>query len=1541
MIFKKNKYGFTFIEVVVVISILAILATIWFVSFRKYTKDARDSSKITTLKSISNGIDLLKVKWGKLPLPDHNYVIQKWFWKLNTGIIWESIIKYIDMDKIPTDPESWVEFSYSTHGKQYEVGTAVLKNTNVWYLNPTYAATEEKKALLTGNFNGYFVRYHTGWINYYMSTPSITLSDLDANITVGRYTTGIVINGENNLPYPYEDLIDPKRNNTTKYTPNILYAGTSCGPETYDDILWFFEILNDSFKGIINEKSTKLQELTTADEKVEFTRKLLNSVGWCNIIEPKIPDISPTKCWWRDGTFEMYDHGDTLPWNCMFLYSGSGAMTVTNGAWSGSTKWLVVTWRNTTSVVRYKLTSKIPFKLNFDLKTLFTSYDTTFSFLINGIDYRSYNTTNNSNTAFSHFESPLLASGSYEFSWNFKNNNSTSEKIIIDNVLVSCLWGWTDCWITDFTPDNSLEVWDTLLTDMFEFTWDIKTPWMSVTWASNVTDGEYSLKNPTIPNGEGVSYVTLKRTFNTPQKFSFDIKTELQSFSNAIFYINGIEYLFYSGNGSSDGIHESWQWNANDGFKTFSTPLLPAWDYEFKWKITKRYSYVANIRLDNMKFSCLWWGPWCWVTDFVANENSLELWEYPLSDIFTFTGIVSTPWKSVTWATNVSDGEYAIKSPTTTDGISSMILNQTFDTTKKFSFDIKTELSQWSNVIFYINGTEYLFYSGNGSSNGIHESWQGNANDGFKTFSTPLLPAWDYEFKWSVNRRYGVTTNIWLDNMKFSCIWWGPWCGVTNFVNNENSFESWENALTDMFSFEWIVTTPWKMVSGTWNSSNGTYAIKSPTTWDGVSNMILNKTLTTAQRIRFDVKTEVSQWSNMIFYINGIEYLFYSGNGSTDQIHESWQWNANDGFKTFTSPMLPPGDYEFTWSINRRYGTTANVWIDNMWFECETGGSTCWITAFTPNNPIELWNTLPWNIFSFSWAISTPWKMVTGSWEANTSYAIKSPTLKNGQTTSMSLVANFAQPQKLNFDIKTNFDWGSNAKFFINDRQYDVFNGVYPDSNNWFVTYSTPLLPAWDYTFRFEVYAWRRNNLTLDNITFTCVWWGSNCGITTFSPNNSLEPGNTFPWDIFTYSWDISMPWNLVTQPWFVSDGTYSMRNPILQDNGTAYIALNKTLSTPQKFSFDIKTQMTYYWNASFYINGIEYESYNYQSVSNNWFTTFTTPLLPAGNYEFKWRVYRWANNTSNIYIDNLKFNCDGGWNWCWVSEIIENWNTHPWNMFTFTGSVNTPWKLVDDSGSVSNGTYALKNPILPDNTNSYLVLNKTFSSPQKFSFDIKTQLTYYWNVSFYINDIEYESYNYQSVSNAGFVTFNTPLLPAWNYEFKWRVYKGASNTAHIYLDNFNFTCNGGGAGCWITWFSPNNSIEVWPNNPWNVFTFTGSVSIPWMQSSSYSSDGLYSLKNPIIPENTDGIVLFNKTVSANEKLSFDIRTSLTYSTSIKFYVDGIQKQVYDYNNASNAGFVNFTTTALTAWNHEFKWIIRRATYNNATMYLDNLKFIP
>ena len=104
----KNK-AFTLVELIIVVTILAILATISFLSFGWYAWEARDSLRISDLKSISKAFEIWIASWNKLPNPDNIISREKidsipeLFW--NKWDFWEnSYLEVKRLSNLPVDP---------------------------------------------------------------------------------------------------------------------------------------------------------------------------------------------------------------------------------------------------------------------------------------------------------------------------------------------------------------------------------------------------------------------------------------------------------------------------------------------------------------------------------------------------------------------------------------------------------------------------------------------------------------------------------------------------------------------------------------------------------------------------------------------------------------------------------------------------------------------------------------------------------------------------------------------------------------------------------------------------------------------------------------------------------------------------------------------------------------------------------------------------------------------------------------------------------------------------------------------------------------------------------------------------------------------------------------------------------------------------------------------------------------------------------------------------------------------------------------------
>ncbi|MDD3144857.1 MAG: prepilin-type N-terminal cleavage/methylation domain-containing protein [Candidatus Gracilibacteria bacterium] len=543
-------------------------------------------------------------------------------------------------------------------------------------------------------------------------------------------------------------------------------------------------------------------------------------------------------------------------------------------------------------------------------------------------------------------------------------------------------------------------------------------------------------------------------------------------------------------------------------------------------------------------------------------------------------------------------------------------------------------------------------------------------------------------------------------------------------------------------------------------------------------------------------------------------------------------------------------------------------------------------------------------------------------------------------------------PTKLNFDLKTNLTSGSTVRFYINNELYLGLSGGGTNYNSGYQTFTTPLLPPGIYDFIWDVYRYNGNSsFNLDNINFTCIGGGGTCGWT----DNTFENGDKNPWDLFTFAGNSTNTWLQDNTLGYFTEGTYSITNPSYDTNG--YINISKTVNfvQSQKFNFDIRTSITnngrgYNGTLYFYIDGALYNKWDSSSGSNSGFVTFTTPLLSPGNHTFKWTTIKYDGAPHmKMWLDNFRYTCIGGGGTCgWTDNMFENGPLNPWDLFTFEGNAANTWLQDNRPGYFTEGTYSITNPGY--DTNGYLHISKTvnFTQAQKFNFDMRTSITnngrgYNGVIYFYIDGTLYNTWNSTSSSNSGFVTFTTPLLSPGNHTFKWTTvkYDGAPEM-RIWLDNFRYTCIGGGGTCGWT----DNMFENGPLNPWNLFTFEGNSTNTWVQDNrpGYFTEGTYSITNP--GYTTNGYTHITKTINftQSQKFNFDMRTSITnnsrgYNGTLYFYIDGVLYNTLDSTSSSNSGFITFTTPLLSPGSHTFKWTTIK--YDGAPemrMWLDNFR---
>ena len=228
-----NKKAFTLVELIVVITILTILWTIAFLSFQWYTKSARDSVRISDLKNIEKALWIYKIKTWEYPEPSWDEEVEydlKEVWTQWT--VGQSVITNLDkLNKVPRDPLTWSEYTYSRLNTKKELQlacilewspVALIKNEEIRtlfsiipaeagiYKNnfiPQANAADVKTtatAYVTWDYNWQIAKVNSWSTTYILAVPSIinwdmTLTDIIEVISNKK----LVYNWYANLPSSY------------------------------------------------------------------------------------------------------------------------------------------------------------------------------------------------------------------------------------------------------------------------------------------------------------------------------------------------------------------------------------------------------------------------------------------------------------------------------------------------------------------------------------------------------------------------------------------------------------------------------------------------------------------------------------------------------------------------------------------------------------------------------------------------------------------------------------------------------------------------------------------------------------------------------------------------------------------------------------------------------------------------------------------------------------------------------------------------------------------------------------------------------------------------------------------------------------------------------------------------------------------------------------------------------------------------------------------------------------------------------------------
>ena len=295
-------------------------------------------------------------------------------------------------------------------------------------------------------------------------------------------------------------------------------------------------------------------------------------------------------------------------------------------------------------------------------------------------------------------------------------------------------------------------------------------------------------------------------------------------------------------------------------------------------------------------------------------------------------------------------------------------------------------------------------------------------------------------------------------------------------------------------------------------------------------------------------------------------------------------------------------------------------------------------------------------------------------------------------------------------------------------------------------------------------------------------------------------------------------------------------------------------------------------------------------------------------------------------------------------SDIPFEWS------FRFDWISTDPWPMehIDlDPWLVNHWDFSMRSPMIPVSSKTYMYYDVDLNEYSKISFDYKMRQAWSW-AKFYIDDIEYKHVWYQGDTDSNWQTFTTPLLKG-NHTIKIEVFRNYSSLnfwhySYLYLDNFRVHCIKGVNN--ISWEICGLDYNMEPSNTEknDLFLFSWTITTPWLSTTNTNeySSGSQGMITPRLWANTLAYMTFNKTVTENQVLKFDIRWTTTYwSRYVKFYIDGILKKTWNNSSSSRltSTFQEYTTETLNAWEHEFKLEISNDSVSYpSSMNIDNIR---
>lgn len=341
---KQNKFAFTFVELMVVVTILSILLIIAFISIQDYSKSSRNSVRVTDIWIMKQSLWIFEVETWKYPIPTNpEEITYKWWLLWYQWTFDETVKQNLDnLSKVPVDPlfENQYDYSVINNQTKYQLWTImewwVFTNNSI--ISTTYALDYwDIKSYITWNYDLFDIKSQSWSDCYLVSIPSLFVNDYTStwallpwwnNHFVYDNSENITINYKNKLQYSYSWSIF--------WLQEVL---SSCNVNTLDELNLYISKLALWYQQLI--WSNNFDEIIYNFSEPTFKVWMINNLisNWINvnsdlklaIMDPFWWNIFNDSFTWNDNTNLVWSYVPDTFWSWINSWALLNSSYILNG----------------------------------------------------------------------------------------------------------------------------------------------------------------------------------------------------------------------------------------------------------------------------------------------------------------------------------------------------------------------------------------------------------------------------------------------------------------------------------------------------------------------------------------------------------------------------------------------------------------------------------------------------------------------------------------------------------------------------------------------------------------------------------------------------------------------------------------------------------------------------------------------------------------------------------------------------------------------------------------------------------------------------------------------------------------------------------------------------------------------------------------------------------------------------------------------------------------------------------------------------------